>query len=64
MVIVIQINILLFVLCSDGVGRSGTFISMHSQMKRIKSEAVMDVFQFIKSVRFQRAGLVANKVSN
>ena len=64
MVIVIQINILLFVLCSDGVGRSGTFISMHSQMERIKSEAVMDVFQFIKSVRFQRAGLVANKVSN
>ncbi len=36
---------------------------MHSQMERIKSEAVMDVFQFIKSVRFQRAGLVANQVN-
>ena len=48
--------------CSDGVGRSGTFICMHAQMERMKSEAVVDVFQFIKSVRFQRAGLVANKV--
>ena len=35
---------------------------MHAQMERMKSEAVVDVFQFIKSVRFQRAGLVANKV--
>ena len=36
---------------------------MHAQMERMKSEAVVDVFQFIKSVRFQRAGLVANRVS-
>ena len=36
---------------------------MHAQMERMKSEAVVDVFQFIKSVRFQRAGLVANKVT-
>lgn len=54
----------MFVFCSDGVGRSGTFICMHAQMERMKSEAVVDVFQFIKSVRFQRAGLVANKVRN
>ncbi len=31
-------------------------------MERMKSEAVIDVFQFIKSVRFQRAGLVDTKV--
>ena len=35
---------------------------MHAQMERMKAEAIVDVFQFIKSVRFQRAGLVANKV--
>ncbi len=50
------------VFCSDGVGRSGAFITIHAQMERMKSEGVIDVFQFIKSVRFQRAGLVANKV--
>ncbi len=44
------------------MGRSGTFITIHAQMERMKSEAVVDIFQFIKSVRFQRAGLVANKV--
>ena len=35
---------------------------MLAQMERMKSEAVVDVFQFIKSILFQRAGLVANKV--
>ena len=35
---------------------------MHAQMERMKSEAVVDVFQFIKSILFQRTGLVANKV--
>ncbi len=49
-------------ICSDGVGRSGTFITIHAQMERMKSEGVIDVFQFIKSVRFQRAGLVTNEV--
>ncbi len=51
------------VTCSDGVGRSGTFITLHAQLERMKSEAVVDIFQFIKSVRFQRAGLVVNEVS-
>ena len=51
------------VTCSDGVGRSGAFITLHAQLERMKSEAVVDIFQFIKSVRFQRAGLVVNEVS-
>lgn len=51
-----------FFFCSDGVGRTGTFIMMHAQMEKIKSEGVMDIFQFIKSARYQRAGLVASKV--
>ena len=37
---------------------------MHAQMEKMKSEGVVDIFQFIKSVRCQRAGLVSNKVSN
>ena len=48
--------------CSDGVGRTGAFITMHAQMERMKAEAVINIFQFIKAIRIQRAGLVSNKV--
>ena len=49
---------------SDGVGRTGAFITMHAQMERMKAEAVVDIFQFIKAIRVQRAGLVSTKVLN
>ena len=48
---------------SDGVGRTGAFISIHAEMERMKAETVVDLFQFIKGMRVQRAGMVANKVS-
>ncbi len=47
---------------SDGVGRTGAFITIHAQMERMKSEAVVDLFQYIKAIRIQRAGMVSNKV--
>ena len=34
---------------SDGVGRSGTFLCIHSQLERLKTEGVVDVFQAVKS---------------
>ncbi len=49
---------------SDGVGRTGTFICIHAQLERLKTEGVVDFFQFIKSARIQRAGLVSNAVSS
>ena len=49
--------------CSDGVGRTGTFISIHAQLERMKTEGVVDFFQSIKSARIQRAGLVSEVVS-
>ena len=49
--------------CSNGIGRSGAFICMHSQMERMKAEAMVDIFQFIKAVRIQRAGLVTTQVT-
>ena len=49
-------------MCSDGVGRTGAFISMHAEMERMKAETVADLFQFIKGMRVQRAGMVSNKV--
>ena len=35
---------------------------MHSQMERMKAEAMVNFFQFIKAVRIQRAGLVTSEV--
>ena len=49
---------------SDGVGRTGTFICIHAQLERLKTEGVFDFFQFIKSARMQRAGLVSDSVSD
>ena len=49
-------------LYSNGIGRSGAFICMHSQMERMKAEAMVNIFQFIKAVRIQRAGLVTTEV--
>ena len=47
---------------SDGVGRTGTFICIHSQLERLKTEGVVDIFQSIKSARVHRAGLVQSVV--
>ena len=64
MVVTVQIVVDLHVHCSDGVGRTGTFICIHSQLERLKTEGVIDFFQSIKSSRIQRAGLVPETVSN
>ena len=53
-----------FVLCSGGVGRTGAFITVHTQLERLKTEGVVDVFQSLKSARIQRAGLVDTLVSS
>ena len=50
-------------LYSNGVGRTGTFICIHAQLERLKTEGVVDFFQSIKSARVQRAGLVPEVVS-
>lgn len=50
----------IIVMCNDGIGRTGAFISTYAQLERIKTEAISDVFQFIKSSRLQRPELVTN----
>ena len=49
--------------CSDGVSRTGTFLTIHCQLERLKTEGVVDFFQAIKSARLHRPGLVTNIVS-
>jgi len=47
---------------SDGLGRTGAFICIHSQLEHLKTEGVVDIFQSVKSARIQRAGLVQTVV--
>ena len=61
--VVKQFSSVFFRPCSDGVGRTGTFICIHAQLERLKTEGVVDFFQSIKSARIQRAGLVPDVVS-
>ena len=63
MLLIVYLSFLVLILYSDGVGRTGTFICIHAQLERLKTEGVFDFFQFIKSVRMQRAGLVSDSVS-
>ena len=51
------------ILCSDGVGRSGTFCALMISINQFKVEQNVDIFQLIKTMRTQRPGLVANAVS-
>lgn len=54
----------LFVIYSDGLGRSGTFCALYSVLERLKIEQVIDVFQAIKAMRISRPGLVKTAVSS
>ena len=48
--------------CSDGVSHTGTFLTIHCQVERLKTEGVVDFLQAIKSARLQRPGIVSNTV--
>ncbi|KAI6656678.1 SPTPR2B [Oopsacas minuta] len=47
--------------CEDGVGRTGTFLTMFSVLEKLKPEHLVDVFQILKKARIQRPMLVDNK---
>ena len=44
--------------CSAGVGRSGTFITIHSMLKMIEAEKKIDVFAFVRNMRYRRCLMV------
>ena len=46
----------------DGIARSGTFLVIHSQLERLKTEGVVDVFQAVRAARIQRPGVIPNDV--
>ena len=50
--------------CSDGCGRTGSFIAIYYTLERVKAEQTVDIFQAIKNSRIRRTSLVSNVVSN
>ena len=56
-------NQIVYLYYSDGVSQTGTFLTIHFQVERLKTEGVVDFLQAIKSARLHRAGLIPNTVS-
>ena len=48
--------------CSAGVGRTGTFITVDCMLKRIDAEATLDIFNFVRQMRFRRNYMVQTVV--
>eukprot|EP00794_Sanderia_malayensis_P008093 gene8093-8960_t len=48
------------VMCSDGAGRTGTFIAIANILERLKSEQLIDVFHTVKKIRLFRPQFVEN----
>ena len=50
-------------LFSDGMSRSGVFITCMSEIERVKDEGGVDIFQSVKAARAQRPHMVNTSVS-
>ena len=55
--------LLLIYYSSDGMGRTGVFITAMSEIERVKIEGEVDIFQTVKSMRVQRPNMVSTVVS-
>ena len=48
--------------CSAGVGRTGVFCTIMTQMKRITDVGSVDIFNYVKSMRSKRNFMVQTEV--
>ena len=56
-------KLLWFYSSSDGVGRSGTFLCIHSQLERLKTEGEIDILKYLKSACTRHIGLLSDPVT-
>ena len=52
----------MYCLCSAGVGRTGTFIALFSQLERMETEKNLDIFGFVRAMRYKRNSMVQTEV--
>lgn len=52
----------LLVHCSAGVGRTGTFITLDSMLKRMKEDKTICIYPFVCGLRVQRVLMVQTMV--
>ena len=48
--------------CSAGVGRTGTFITLHCQLQKRQAEGTLDIFGFVRGMRRNRCFMVQTEV--
>ena len=57
--------IFLFYNCfSSGVGRTGMFIALLTQLKRAEKEKSIDIYRYVQYMRQQRPSMVLNEVTS
>ncbi len=50
-------------LCSAGVGRTGTFITIDVCLNQVEGESNLDIFNYVRHMRFRRNYMVQTAVS-
>ena len=56
-------DVTILILCSAGVGRTGTFIAIDTILEQVKREGIVDVSGVITKMRQQRMKMVQTAVS-
>ena len=57
-----MLYVLVLLLHSAGVGRTGTFIAVDAMMQRLKEKDDLDIYNFVTQMRTKRTFMVQNQV--